>query len=321
VDPGRALAYDPATDHFWVANFSSDIYEIDRSGAIINQYPNSLSIYGLAWDAEDGYLWAWSQNTDKDHRCLATQIDPLTGNHTGVEFEHYLGGGELNDIAGGASITDNFTAYPDNVCLVTMHQADSDTIVVYDIKPPCFVWVVTLFVDPFPVYAQEPATFSSFVLTDCLGALTYEWDFGDGNISFEEMPTHVYENQGLYYVCLTVTSENFQTDTFCGWLEVGPPMDLFIFDDEGRADVEVTTSTGRYRVNVHMDGWQESYEGFGNFGPCPFPEEYDDIAEWACLYSGPFDPWFFKMGMDLTHKIYLGHLIIGNSFVEIHHHP
>ncbi|HUV02652.1 MAG TPA: hypothetical protein VMW67_04305 [Desulfobacteria bacterium] len=31
-DPNRGLAYDPATDHFWTANFNSDIYEIDRAG-------------------------------------------------------------------------------------------------------------------------------------------------------------------------------------------------------------------------------------------------------------------------------------------------
>jgi len=35
-------------------------------------------------------------------------------------------------------------------------------------------------------------------------ALEYEWDFGDGNTSNEPSPTHVYDDVGLYEVCLTV---------------------------------------------------------------------------------------------------------------------
>lgn len=32
----------------------------------------------------------------------------------------------------------------------------------------------------------------------------YEWDFGDGNISTEESPEHIYTEPGQYSVCLTV---------------------------------------------------------------------------------------------------------------------
>ena len=44
--PNRALAYDPATDHFWTASFTSDLWEFDRTGAIINQFPSAVSMYG-----------------------------------------------------------------------------------------------------------------------------------------------------------------------------------------------------------------------------------------------------------------------------------
>ena len=38
------------------------------------------------------------------------------------------------------------------------------------------------------------------------GALTLDWDFGDGNKSTEENPKHTYENPGTYDVSLTITS-------------------------------------------------------------------------------------------------------------------
>jgi gliding motility-associated-like protein len=34
------------------------------------------------------------------------------------------------------------------------------------------------------------------------------WEFGDGTISNEQNPSHLYSNPGLYYVWLTVTDEN-----------------------------------------------------------------------------------------------------------------
>jgi len=44
---------------------------------------------------------------------------------------------------------------------------------------------------------------------------TYLWDFGDGQTSPEEDPTHVYEQAGTYSVSLTVTNE-------CGSVTFGP---------------------------------------------------------------------------------------------------
>jgi PKD repeat protein len=40
------------------------------------------------------------------------------------------------------------------------------------------------------------------------GALSYFWEFGDGNTSTEENPTHVYEEPGIYTPTLTAYSEN-----------------------------------------------------------------------------------------------------------------
>src|SRR5690606_24836594 len=52
--------------------------------------------------------------------------------------------------------------------------------------------------------------------SNTLGAVgTYLWDFGDNNISTLFNPIHSYTTAGTYTVCLTVTTANNCTDTYC----------------------------------------------------------------------------------------------------------
>jgi PKD repeat protein len=41
---------------------------------------------------------------------------------------------------------------------------------------------------------------------------TYEWDFGDGDTSTEDLPVHAYSSAGEYTVSLTVTDDRGNTD-------------------------------------------------------------------------------------------------------------
>ena len=45
---------------------------------------------------------------------------------------------------------------------------------------------------------------------------SWMWDFGDGTFSNEQNPEHIYYNQGIYNVCLTIMdSSNYCFDTYC----------------------------------------------------------------------------------------------------------
>lgn len=46
------------------------------------------------------------------------------------------------------------------------------------------------------------------------------WDFGDGNSDTIASPTHIYQNPGLYYVSLVITSPLGCTDTFLDTIQV-----------------------------------------------------------------------------------------------------
>ncbi|ASS47665.1 MAG: hypothetical protein A3D31_17725 [Candidatus Fluviicola riflensis] len=44
---------------------------------------------------------------------------------------------------------------------------------------------------------------------------SYSWDFGDGNTSTQQNPTHVYAAEGTYTICLIVMNTCGETDTTC----------------------------------------------------------------------------------------------------------
>lgn len=43
----------------------------------------------------------------------------------------------------------------------------------------------------------------------------YLWDFGDGTTSSEEYPTHIYDSEGLYILCLTIITSTPSQNMFC----------------------------------------------------------------------------------------------------------
>jgi hypothetical protein len=105
-NPNRALAYDPATDHFWTANWASNIYEFTRAGTVIGNWPNSRSAYGMAWDdvSPDGpWLWVFSQ--DGSPLLLVSKYDPINHSYTDVTFYASL---EAGAMAGGAAFSDQW---------------------------------------------------------------------------------------------------------------------------------------------------------------------------------------------------------------------
>ncbi len=61
---------------------------------------------------------------------------------------------------------------------------------------------------------QSEVNFLEYVFTNSsTNAISYVWDFGDGNTSTEESPTHVYAEAAEYTVTLTATNEsNLSTD-------------------------------------------------------------------------------------------------------------
>ena len=82
-----------------------------------------------------------------------------------------------------------------------------DSIEVFELPTALFV------VNPTIVFLPDkPAVFYN-LSTDDVGS-TYEWDFGDGNTSFEESPEHYYKKVGSFTITLKVTNAAGCIDTY-----------------------------------------------------------------------------------------------------------
>ncbi len=97
-----------------------------------------------------------------------------------------------------------------NVCLtITAHHPDCTATfchhVVINHPPPgeCHAEFTSHQADP----AEPTIDFTDLSTSDGIIG-TWEWDFGDGNTSNEQNPTHTYPGPGVYLVCLTITDED-----------------------------------------------------------------------------------------------------------------
>jgi gliding motility-associated-like protein len=113
----------------------------------------------------------------------------------------------------------------------------------------------TINVNPIPVAAftfspnpPQPNTFTQFQ-NQSQGAVTYVWNFGDGDTSIDVNPRHLYNATGTYNVCLTATNAGGCSDSIC------MPVSAII---NPLLDVPTAFTPGKFGVNGIV-----SVKGFG----------------------------------------------------------
>ncbi len=78
----------------------------------------------------------------------------------------------------------------------------------------------------------------------------YEWDFGDGNTSTEESPTHTYTKEGEYIVVLTAFGDEGEEDTFRQIFELSctDSRKTYAINWDARPEKLVNQEGGGYRI-------------------------------------------------------------------------
>ncbi len=88
---------------------------------------------------------------------------------------------------------------------VWMGTTEGDVVVKYP----------THYVSFYPSITDLSVTFTNYSYSTTGASLKYTWDFGDGSYAEDSDPSHTYKEAGKYEVCLTVTDENSNMQSYC----------------------------------------------------------------------------------------------------------
>lgn len=105
---------------------------------------------------------------------------------------------------------------------------------------------------------QSEIDFLEYTFTNSsTGAVSYDWDFGDGNTSTEESPTHVYATADTYTVSLTATNDSGLSTTLEQSITILAPV---------TADFTSQVDPGDYRTYTFMDASEGAETLLWEFG-------------------------------------------------------
>jgi PKD repeat protein len=96
---------------------------------------------------------------------------------------------------------------------------------------------------------QLDVTFNN--LSTGSGTMGSSWDFGDGNNSTQQNPSHTYASQGSYQVCLTIT-DTCGTNTFCDSVDV-IGTGLTVIDDQISFNLFPNPTSGNLFIQWETD--------------------------------------------------------------------
>ena len=94
--------------------------------------------------------------------------------------------------------------------------------------------------------------------------LSWVWDFGDGNTSTVQNPTHTYDIPGTYTVCLTATNTAGSNSVCEALTIVLPPVAGFTFEDQDGGTIAFTDASGNAPVEWSWDFGDSSTSNLQN---------------------------------------------------------
>jgi len=117
---------------------------------------------------------------------------------------------------------------------LTFNSGANSTVAIYFYNGPVEARLDDFTIEPAPEGAVPPSVGFSFeqsstnyleytFTNSSTGATSYEWDFGDGNTSTEESPTHVYATHNIYTVTLTAM-EGSLSSTLSQTIDIQAPV-------------------------------------------------------------------------------------------------
>lgn len=162
---------------------------------------------------------------------------------------------------------------------------------VMNIQSVCMYRNAAFTPDQTTVCENQTITFTDNSTSDLNNIVSWDWDFGDGNVSNLQNPTHAYTTAGNYTAQLTITDISGCTDVTTVNITVTPGLNLnmtftdvscFGFND-GTATASPTNGTGPYNYLWDDPGTQNTQTATG-LGPNTYNVNVSDVN--GCVGSG-----------------------------------
>ncbi len=188
---------------------------------------------------------------------------------------------------GGTSTVDNPTHTYNNVgsYVVKLYAFDSTSCNVVDSTSS----IVTVSALPTAAFIFSPVPPQENVFTQftnqSLGAISYFWDFGDGDTSVEQHPRHLFNATGTFDVCLVATNASGCKDTIC------QPVSAIV---KPLLDVPNAFTPGKFGVNgiITVQGFgikEMKWSIYNRWGQKVF-ETSNRKAGWDGTFNGKLQP-------------------------------
>ena len=169
-----------------------------------------------------------------------------------------------------ASVTVNNTDDPSVYVQqsLTFNSGMNNTVAIYFYNGPVEVRLDEFTIDVAPEgavppsvgfsYAQSETNYLEYAFTNSsTNAISYLWDFGDGNTSTEESPTHVYDIHNTYTVTLTATNDANISNSLSQTFDIQAPV---------TAEFTYEVDDLNYRTYHFMDASQDAVMLLWEFG-------------------------------------------------------
>jgi parallel beta-helix repeat protein len=165
-------------------------------------------------------------------------------------------------------------------------NVDSDTCKITVVEVPNFPPVVNTNIH-FTLNEGENITFHANASDANGDPLTYDWDFGDGNISSLVNTSHIYQDNGLYNVTLTVTDDSGASAishilvnvlNVCPVVSLGPDLTL----SEGDTVLLAASATDASPVDTLSYYWDLNNDGI-------YDDAIGETVNWSWYDDGQFN--------------------------------
>ncbi len=215
----------------WTWHFGDDTFSNEQNPIHTYTYAGEFVVSLTIQNADSSCYSTFTQlvSVGGSTGCFAwfqPEFDPTNGNN--VTFHDMSMGNIENwfwDFGDGTNSTEASPVHTYaetgiySVCL-TISSSDS---LCYDVACQTItVGEATTCLAQFTYYpdSTDNQTGIQFVDLSYGNLISWSWSFGDGTGSTEQNPVHVFSTDGVYNVCLTVTSENCQS-SWCEQVTVG----------------------------------------------------------------------------------------------------